>query len=257
MFHWLRNRRRVQWLAEPFPPHWEVLLHRNVAHYAHLTAVQRAKLRDDLRVFLHEKRFEGGSGFVVTEEVRVTVAAQAALLILGLDIDFYRRVEAVIVYATTFKTPDPEDLSEDDDLSDTPLAGQAVYRGPVILSWDAVQAEGRDVGTGQNVVLHEFAHQLDFLDNAIDGTPPIDDPKLEARWPAVMQAAFDRHTKAIKRGKETFFSEHAADNETEYFADATEAFFCAPHDLIVEEPEVYDLLAGFYKVNPREWFPEA
>ena len=257
MFAWLRNRRRRKWLAEPFPPHYEAILRRNVSHYAHLTAPQRATLRDGLRVFLREKRFEGGSGFVVTEEVRVTVAAQAALLILGLDADYYRRVGAVIVYETTFKTPDPEDPAEDDDLSDTPLAGQAVYRGPVILSWDAVRAEGRDVGTGQNVVLHEFAHQLDFLDTFTDGTPPLDDPALAARWPAVMQAAFDRHTKAIRRGRDTFFSEHAADNETEYFADATEAFFCAPHDLVLEEPEVYDLLEAFYKVNPREWFPAA
>ena len=198
MFHWLRNRRRTQLLAEPFPAHWEVLLRRNVAHYAHLTAAQQAKLRDDLRVFLHEKRFEGGSGFVVTEEVRVTVAAQAALLILGLDVEFYRRVDAVIVYATTFKTPDPEDLSEDDDLSDTPLAGQAVYRGPVILSWDAVQAEGRDIGIGQNVVLHEFAHQLDFLDDAIDGTPPLDDARLRSRWPTVMRASRSRSCRAMR-----------------------------------------------------------
>ena len=255
MFHWLRNRRRVQWLAEPFPPHWEVLLHRNVAHYAHLTAVQQAKLRDDLRVFLHEKRFEGGSGFVVTEEVRVTVAAQAALLILGLDIDFYRRVEAVIVYATTFKTPDPEDLSEDDDLSDTPLAGQAVYRGPVILSWDEALTEGRDPDGGHNVVVHEFAHQLDFLDGATDGTPPLDDPELARRWGPVMQAAFDAHRKDLDAGvPDLFFTEHAGDDEAEFFADASEAFFCRPHDLDAEAADVFGLLTGYYKLDPRTWF---
>ena len=210
-----------------------------------------------MRIFLSETRFEGGGGFVVTDEVRITVSAFAALLTLGLGPDYFRRVDVVIVYAGTFRTPNPEDGYEDDELSDTHLAGQAVYRGPVIVSWDALKVEGRDVGTGQNVMLHELAHQLDFLDGNTDGTPPLDSPAARTRWATVMQAAFDRHTKALRRGRETFFSEHAGDNETEFFADATEAFFCAPHDLAHEEPTVYNLLAGFYKLDPKAWFPEA
>jgi MtfA peptidase len=256
MFNFWRNRRRRQLLAEPFPVHWEAILARNVGHYAHLTTPQKAKLRDILRIFIAEKKWEGSRGFVVTDEVRVTIAAYAALLVLGMEHEYFQTVDAIIVYPTTFASPNPEDW-EDDEVTDPNLAGQAVYRGPVILSWDAVLAEGRDMTCGQNVVLHEFAHQLDFLDQAIDGTPPLDDPALAKRWAPVMQAAYDRHLQQLEASDEApFFSEHAAENETEFFADATEAFFCSPHGLKEVEPEVYDLFLAYYRLKPHEWFPD-
>lgn len=255
MFAWLRRRRREKLLAEPYPPHWDAVLARNVGHFARLTLDQQQRLRDVTRILVAEKIWESVGGFHVTEEVKITVAAQAGLLLLGLkDHDYYARVESVVIYPTAFRTPVREDAWEDDELSDTMLSGQAVYRGPVILSWDEVLPEGREPDIGYNVVLHEFAHQLDFLDGAIDGTPPLDDPVLAAKWEPVMQAAFDRHVNALKAGEDTFFTEHAAENETEFFADATEAFYCRPADLYGEEPDVYELLAGYYGVEPRDWF---
>jgi Mlc titration factor MtfA (ptsG expression regulator) len=103
-------------------------------------------------------------------------------------------------------------------------------------------------------VVHEFAHQLDFLDNVVNGTPPLADKALEGKWQPVMQAAFDAHRATLDRGEEAFFTEHAAENETEFFADASEAFFCRPHDLREEEPGVYELLTGYYRVEPVKWF---
>lgn len=256
MFSWLRNRRRRKLLEEPFPPWWEAVLRRNVGHYPRLSDAERARLRDVTRVLVAEKRWEGCGGFHVTDEVKVTVAAQAALLLLGIDHDYYARVDSVIVYPSVFRTPNPEDGWEDDELSDTCLSGQAVYRGPVILSWDEVLPEGRDPDLGYNVVVHEFAHQLDFLDYEVNGTPPLDDPALAAKWGPVMTAAFERHRKALKRGHDTFFTEHAADDATEFFADASEAFYCRPADLRTEEPGVYELLKGYYRVDPLLWFPE-
>jgi Mlc titration factor MtfA (ptsG expression regulator) len=257
IFSWLRNRRRKKLLAEPFPIRWEPFLRNNVAHYNHLSEPEQAKLRDITRILIAEKHWEGASGLYVTEEMKVTIAAQAGLLLLGLDHDYYARVESIVVYPGKFRTPVREDGWEDDELSDTIAEGQAVYRGPVILSWEDVLPEGRDPDEGYNVVIHEFAHQLDYLDNAINGTPPLGDRDLEARWVYVMTVAFEDHRRMIRKGEtETFFSEQAADNETEFFADASEAFYCRPHDMRAMYPNVYRLLAAYYRVDPVRWFPD-
>jgi MtfA peptidase len=256
IFSWLRDRRRRKLLAEPFPIRWERFLAENVAHFPRLSPAEQARLRDTTRVLIAEKQWEGCNGLFVSEEMKVTIAAQAALLLLGDSRDYYARVDSVIVYPTTFRTPVREDGWEDDELSDQELDGQAHYRGPVILSWDNVLAEGRDPGCGYNVVVHEFAHQLDFLDNAVNGTPDLADRELEARWRYVMTVAYTDHRRAVDKDEETFFSEHAADNETEFFADATEAFYCRPGDLLADFPEVYRLLGAYYKVDPVRWFPE-
>lgn len=254
MFSWFRQRRRRKLLAEPFPIRWEAILRRNVGHYGLLTADEQARLRDISRVLIAEKEWEGCRGLHVSEEMKVTIAAQAAILLMNIEHDYYARVLSVVVYPDTFRTPVREDGWEDDELSDTVLSGQAVYRGPVILSWSEVLPEGRDPGAGFNVVIHEFAHQLDFLDNGINGTPPLDDKALAARWAPIMTAAYESHKNAVENEEETFFSAHAADDEAEFFADATEAFFCQPHRLQEEEPGVFELLVGYYRLDPRKWF---
>ena len=254
MFSWFRNRRRRKLLAGPFPLRWEGFLRQNVGHYPRLPAAEQGRLRDITRILVAEKGWEGCGGLFVTEEMKVTVAAQAALLLLGVDHDYYARVGSVVLYPGEFRTPVMEDDWEDDELSDTILAGQAVYRGPVILSWPEALGEGRDPDAGFNVVIHEFAHQLDYLDNLVNGTPVLDDPADSARWRYVMTVALEDHRRALKRGEETFFTEHAAENETEFFADATEAFFCRPADLRDENPDVYDLLRAYYRADPEAWF---
>jgi len=254
LFSWLRNRRRRKLLSGPFPVRWEAILRRNVGHYPLLLPQEQGRLRDITRVLIAEKQWEGTSGLFVTEEMKVTIAASAALLLLGIEHDYYRRVESIVVYRGQFRTPVREDDWEDDELSDTVAEGLAVYRGPVIFSWEDVIAEAPDPDCGFNVVVHEFAHQLDFLDNTINGTPPLNDPELEARWKYVMTVAFEDHRRALKRGGETFFTEHAGENETEFFADAVEAFYCNPHDLREEYPQVYQLLAAYFRLDPVKWF---
>ncbi len=187
--------------------------------------------------------------------MRVTTAAQAALLLLGSDRDYYPTVRDVIVFPTEFRTPVAGDDWEDDFLSDTSLAGQAVDRGPVLLAWDEVQREGRDPHAGYNVVVHEFAHQLDFADRIAAGTPDLADRALEARWKYVMAVAFRDHRDAVRANRpDAFFTAHAADDEMEFFADATEAFYCRPADLKELHPEMYGLLAAYYRVDPIAWF---
>jgi Mlc titration factor MtfA (ptsG expression regulator) len=135
------------------------------------------------------------------------------------------------------------------------LAGQAVNRGPVLLAWNEVLGEGRDPNAGYNVVIHEFAHQLDFLDGLTGGVPPLGDRALESRWRYVITVAFEDHRRAITaKNPSAFFTAHAAESETEFIADATEAFYCRPIDLKEMHPEVYQLLAAYYRVEPAKWF---
>ena len=147
---------------------------------------EQARVRDAMRVLVAEKNWLGRGGLFISEEMTVTIAAQAALLLIGDDRGYYRRVRDIVVFPTTFRTPVAEDDWEDDELSDTISSGQAVDRGPVLLAWDQVLPEGRNPEGGYNVVVHEFAHQLDFSDQLADGTPPLGNRELESRWRYVL-----------------------------------------------------------------------
>ena len=258
LFSWLHTRRRRKLLAEPFPVRWAAFLERNVGHYPHLPPGSQARLRDITRILIAEKEWLGRGGVFVTEEMKVTIAAQAALPLLGTDRRYYPSVRDVIVFPTEFHTPRAEDGWEDDFLSDTSLAGIAVDRGPVLLAWDQVLSEGRNPGAGHNVVVHEFAHQLDFLEGLAGGAPDLGDPALETRWRYVMAVAFEDHRRAIRANvPDTFFTPHAADNEMEFFADASEVFYCRPAALKEQHAEIYGLLAAYYRVDPVSWFGHA
>jgi len=256
MFGFLRRRRRRRLLAEPFPAWQETVLRRNMPLYDRLSESERATLQDRIRLIVGEMKWEGCNSLHVTDEIKLVIAAWAGLLILGLEESSYDRVSSVVVYPSVFATPNPDDDWEDDELSDTAMEGQAVYRGPVILSWDTILAESRNRNSESNLVLHEFAHQLDFLDGEIDGTPALASRELAKRWGPIMQAAYDRHLAELRSGRETFFTEHAGDGEGEFFADAVETFFCLPHELEAEEPEVHAILAAYFRLQPKAWFPE-
>jgi Mlc titration factor MtfA (ptsG expression regulator) len=242
-------------LAEPFPLRWTAFLERNVGHYLHLSPAEQAKLRDCTQILIAEKEWLGRSGVYVSEEMKVTIAGQAALLQLGTDRGYFARVRDIVVFPTEFRTPVAGDDWEDDFLSDTALAGQAVDRRAVLLAWDAVLTEGRNPEAGYNVVIHEFAHHLDYLDGLAVGAPDLGDRALEARWKYVMAVAFADHRRALHENRpEMFFTPHAADSEAEFFADATEVFFCRPLALKSLHPEMYQLLAAYHRVDPTAWF---
>jgi Mlc titration factor MtfA (ptsG expression regulator) len=255
LFSWLRARRRRKLLAEPFPVRWLAFFDRNVGHYPRLSPPEQNLLRDRTRVLVAEKRWLGRGGLFVTEEMKVTIAAQASLLLLGIDHGYFPSVREVVVFPSEFRTPVADDDWEDDGLSEMPLAGQAVDRGPVLLAWDEVLSEGRDPDAGYNVVIHEFAHQLDFLDGLAGGTPHLGDHDLETRWHYAMTVSFENHYQAVrKHDPDAYFSPHAAESESEFLAEASEAFFCRPNVLNELLPEVYRLFAAYHRVNPLQWF---
>jgi Mlc titration factor MtfA (ptsG expression regulator) len=169
------------------PENWVEIVERNVAHWAMLDHDERERLGDLMEVIVEGKRWEAANGFALTDEIRTVIAAQAALLILGLDFDWYRAVQAIVVHPSTVVShdprPGPAGTMEDGPF---PLLGLADSNfGPVLIAWDEARANARHPEWGHDVVLHEFAHKLDMLDDVINGTPPLHRREDGARWFAV------------------------------------------------------------------------
>jgi Mlc titration factor MtfA (ptsG expression regulator) len=255
MFSWWRNRQRQKLVEQAFPKEWEDTLRRNVRHYSLVSASERDAIQRIARILVAEKVWEGCGGLTITEEMQVTIAAQAALPILAMEHDYYARVMSILVYPTAFHLAKPDETGDEAFIRDDMSAeGQAVYRGPVILSWDEALAEGREPQSGHNVVIHEFAHQLDFLDNVVDGVPPLASRQLTAQWRSVMSKALADHRQALEHRRPTFFTEYSSKDEAEFFAGAAEKFFCTPQALQRAHAEIYALLANYFRLDPVKWF---
>jgi Mlc titration factor MtfA (ptsG expression regulator) len=225
LFSWLQRRRRAKILAKPFPPAWLTYLHQNAAHYQYLSETEQDRLRNDLRIFIAEKNWEGCAGLTITDEIKVTIAAQACLLVLGMEHNHYDRVLSILVYPSSYRAQSGDDSRDAIYDERNARLGEAHYRGPVILSWEEVLKDGRQPARGHNLVFHEFAHQIDFLDGVVDGTPPLKDDAQARRWHDVMTDEYQGLIRESEIGKATLLDQYGTTNEAEFFAVATECFF--------------------------------
>lgn len=248
LLSWLRQRRREKILAEPFPADWLPYLSRNIVHYRYLSEAEQARLRDDLRIFIAEKHWEGCGGLAITDEIKVTIAAQAMLLVLGLEHNYFDRVLSILVYPRGYRARDDEDGELTAEHSDR--LGEAHYRGPVLLSWEDVVSEARHPERGHNLVYHEFAHQLDMLDGVVNGTPPLSTREQSQRWGEVMTREYENLVRASAHGRATLLDQYGTTNEAEFFAVTTECFFDKPTQLARRHPQLYDLLREYYRQDP-------
>ncbi len=256
MFDWLSNRRRKKLTESPFPPVWEDIVRRNVAHYCMLDTVEQARLRALIQVFIAEKDWEGCGGLELTDEILVTISAQACLLLLCTPHNYYRNVQTILVYPSTVVPPQrrlghfetvlaPLEIAH-------PILGQAFQQGPLILVWDAALRGGRHPELGHNVIYHEFAHKLDMLDGAADGTPPLRNRDEYRDWVIICSREYLRLKNAAERGKKTFLDAYGATSEAEFFAVATEQFFDQPIRMTEHAPDLYRVLKEYYRQDPAE-----
>lgn len=248
-----RQRRRRRAREAPFPESWRALLTDRVAHWCFLDDAERARLEDLIKVFLVDKEFEGARGLQVAEDVKVTIAAQACLLLLGLDRDYYRDVHSIIVYPSTVLRRGlhgsavlPGAVTE----APVPLLGEARLHGPVLIVWDQALAQARHPERGHNVVYHEFAHKIDMLDGSADGRPPQPDRSSYRRAVEVLTREFEVLRKQAGEGMSTLLDAYGAVNSAEFFAVATEYFFDLPVPLQQQHPDLYAVLAEFYRQDP-------
>ncbi len=254
LFQWLRQRRRQKLLAEPFPPAWRAVLEDQVVLYRYLDPSEQLCLLDLVRIFIAEKEFEGCKGLEVTDEHRVVIAALAVLLVLRMQPYCFDNVPTILVYPEAFRAP--EQLAVGTEVAiqgESSRLGEAHYRGPVILSWADVEEDVAQPGFGQNLVVHEFTHQLDMLNGDADGVPSLPRP-LRKRWQRVMAREYERLCKAADRGRETLIDPYGASEPAEFFAVVTETFYDDPLNLRIEHPELYAVLHEYFRVDPATWF---
>ena len=209
------------------------------------------RLRDLVVLFLDAKSIVGAQGHVVTPLQRTIIAIQACVLVLNLDLDLYDGFENVVVYPGEFVPGwEYEDEYGVVHRQDAPLAGEAMNRGPVVLSWPDV-ADSADWDAAQmNLVIHEFAHKIDMHDGDANGCPPLPDDATRREWQRVMKRAYANFSARVDAGQDTAIDPYAAENPGEFFAVLSEVFFAEPSLLVDEYPDVYRAFAGFYRQDP-------
>jgi Mlc titration factor MtfA (ptsG expression regulator) len=212
------------------------------------------ELKGLILVFLHDKRFVGCGGQEIDDEIRVTVAAQACLLLLNRANGVYPELRTVLVYPTTFivrrEVEDEFGLVSTDHAE---LLGESWGEGKVVLAWDSVDQGVRDPNDGYNVVLHEFAHQLDHETGATNGVPLLNTPGAYRSWARVLSGEFEALQLQAIHGQETLMDDYGATNPAEFFAVATETFFERPNEMRAGHAELFQELVNFYQVDPSEW----
>lgn len=258
IFSWLRKRRRRKINAQPFPDPWREIIHTKLPYTSTLPEPLQQDLEDLTQIFLAEKHFEGCAGFNLTDEMRVTIAAQACVLLLNRPNDIYPKLKTILVYETAF-FDDNEDMDEDGlvSTSEEVRAGESWNIGVVILAWQEIERGLRHKHDGYNVILHEFAHQLDEEDNHTDGVPVLDHRKHYAQWQEVFSENYTQLLKDVKRRRKTVLDDYAATNPAEFFAVATESFFEESIKLRDRHPDLYQVLSQYYKQDPAQYWEDA
>lgn len=237
----------------PFPADWEPYLVSGLPVYDSLPEPQRNRLRQLMQIFIARKRFYGCAGLTITDEMRVVIAAQACLLLLNQGGRVYPKLSSVLVYPSAFRVERDTAQGDGTVASDGHhLAGESWSNGRVILSWDDAERGVGDFTDGQNVILHEFAHQLDSQSGSTNGAPPLRRNSYRT-WANVFSSGFDLLQKRTLRRKKTVMDGYGATNPAEFFAVATETFFEKPHQLHSKRPELYAQLQQYYQLDPRQW----
>jgi Mlc titration factor MtfA (ptsG expression regulator) len=251
MFGFFRRRRHQKIMAAPFPAAWAVHLERAVPQVAQLTPAERARLEDLIQVFLAEKVFEGAQDLEVTEEMRVSVAAQACMLLLGHpDTDVYPDLARVVMYPAAYVATTHQREGALMVEKKQVRLGESWDRGVVVLAWTAVVQGARNVEDGHNVVYHEFAHQLDQGYGDADGAPELPHGMTYADWAKHLGDEFENLEHAADTGRPTLLDHYGATNAAEFFAVSTEAFFEKPIQMKERKPALYAHLSGFYRQDP-------
>jgi Mlc titration factor MtfA (ptsG expression regulator) len=254
-FGFFRRRRRQNLRAQRVPSTWRPVLAGNLPVFRRLPPEDQAELLGHMQVFLAEKRFEGCGGLELTDEIRLTIAAQACLLLLHRETDYYPQLSTILVYPSTYVADDERHVEGPiwEEGGEYRLGHTGQRLGVLVLAWDAAK-RGALHPDGQNVVLHEFAHQLDFEDYATDGAPALATRAEYQTWARVMSSEFQALRAADEAGTPTLLDPYGATNPAEFFAVATEAFFERPRALRARHPELYAELGKFFRQDPASHF---
>ena len=250
----LRNRRRSRLRSEPLEPELRLLLEAGLPSYDILPTPLRDELEGLVRVFLDEKSFEGCGGLQITDEIRLTIAGHASLLILGRPTSYYPLLSSVLVYPDSYTAPvsrhGPAGLVTE---SEEERIGESWSQGSVVLSWRDICDDLTAPELGCSVIVHEFAHQLDDENSEAEGVPVLPDPAMYEPWARVMATEYAALVDAVACGRESLLDGYGAQSPAEFFAVVSECFFTLPVELEAGHPELYGQLASLYRQQPAQW----
>ena len=250
--HFAKQRRRRELLATPLTPEQRTVVLRLVPLVRRLPEPLRLALEGKINLFLDQVTFRGRNGLEVNDAMRLSIAAQACLLIVNSPV-WYETLRNVLVYPSAFLTH--RDTHDGYIVSENSLAtlGESWVRGPVILSWDHALHGGLDAEDGHNVVIHEFAHQLDSLTGHTNGIPILRKGQAYAGWEKAMLDAYHDHVSRVEHGEYTLIDPYGATNHEEFLAEAIVTFFEKPVALKQAEPALYSQLSQLLALDPVEW----
>ena len=253
MFGYFRNKRRKRLRDTPLPGAWWDTIDANVPLVREMDQFDRKELGGIIQILMHEKTFEDCGGLEITEEIKLTILAQAAVLLLNRETGYYPTLKTILVYPSTYFVPHQE-VQPDGTVIDGHQArlGESWYRGALVLAWDNVKSSAWNHDDGRNVTLHEFAHQLDGVATGMDGAPELPSRERYRSWARVLGGEYATLIEKIHHGNKTRLDPYAATNPPEFFAVATEFFFEKPSQMKRHHPELYDELASFYQQDRAE-----
>ncbi len=251
-----RHARRKRLFAAPFPEEYKQIVRSNVPLYSRLPDSLKEQLHGLVNVFIAEKNFEGCGGLELTNEIKVTIAAQACILLLNRRTKYFPKLGTILVYPHTYvaKTVSSNGTITIDGQS--VRLGESWQHGPVVLAWDSVKGGTLNITDASNVVLHEFAHQLDQEDGTADGAPILERRSRYATWARVLSNEYEVLQKKKRKHRRSVLDKYGATNPAEFFAVATETFFEKPRQMEKKHPELYDELRNYYKLDPAKWLQD-
>ncbi len=250
----LKRARRRELRSRVFPLEWRNILEQNIPLYTRLPDALKQQLHGYITLFIAEKNFEGLRGIEITDEIKVTIAGQACMLLLNRDTEVYPRLYSILVYPDAYRTKQSTIFPSGADAEDAEdRLGESWTTGSVVLSWDHVKHGVKDWKDGHNLVIHEFAHQLDQEDGTSDGAPILEQPSHYIPWARVLSAEYESLRSKTDRGGKSVLDQYGSTNPAEFFAVATEAFFEKPKQMKKKHPELYGELKNYYSIDPGEW----
>jgi len=245
--------RQKRILKKPFPDQWQSIIDQRLPFFQKLTASEQVQLKDMVKLFIAGKTFYGCDGLEMNDEIRVTIAADACLLLLNRKTGIYSRLKHILVYPYAFRANHDQHGPDGTVASgERGLLGESWHYGKIILSWDDVEKGIRNFQDGQNVVLHEFSHQLDSESGSANGAPILHSNSYTT-WANILSKEFEELNKDFTHHHKSVMDYYGATNPAEFFAVATETFFEKPEKLREKHPELFEVLRKYYALNPADW----
>ncbi|MCP3966134.1 MAG: zinc-dependent peptidase [Lentisphaerae bacterium] len=251
----IKTKHRQRVMHRHFPDSWLPCLEK-LPLYNMLPEELQEELRARVMIFLDEKEFEGCGGMEINDEMKVTIAALACMLLLNKKLDYYPELNSVLVYPDAYISPKGvSKVGGNQIIVDTESArlGESWLHGDLIVSWNKIESEAYNEYSRSNVILHEFAHQVDQMNGAADCVPPLVKRDDFDDWEEVVPKEFADLQRRIEFGIPDVIDRYGATNPAEFFAVTTEAFFCKSIDLQHHRPELYNQFRNFYQLDPASW----